>query len=407
MDILIHVYSWGIIVELLFHLYALIMYSFGFDERKTYQTNLNKVGLSWDPLYLKVYPVSEFTHSTTRFWVITIFDILGCLLSWYQVLYRVHKIMKVRQINSILTTQQKQAAFVLRNDPTLLKDEVIEKLKILEPSILPTEPEDQERNVGYAKSSAACFWCDNAIRPGEIVLYYGEPPAKVPRTSKQAIFHYSCALDLDLHHDGSSSITVYANLKERLEAQVKIKELLLKDSPKLEKRSANPPSIAAVDGLDSNGKVLMLEMADATIFVSLLGRLANKFDGEKEDHRLTKFITDLEGSSLPLSAFMKPVLEKESKNPVALSDLVAALSEEDNHGAAVVEMVREAFYEAAKEYGWDIPIPANNLMTSLDKIDDPVALKTVKATAERALGKADHPLIAALNAKLVTEKNTL
>jgi hypothetical protein len=140
MDFLIKLYTWGIVAELLFHLYSLIMYSFGFRERKTYQANLNKVGLSWDPLYLKVYPLSDFKHTTLRFWTITFLDLLGCLLSWYQVLYRIHKIMKVREIDSMLTPEQKQAAFGLRKDPGLSTEEATEKLKILEPALTVREP---------------------------------------------------------------------------------------------------------------------------------------------------------------------------------------------------------------------------------------------------------------------------
>lgn len=140
MNLIFRFYIWGVIVDLLFEMYSLIMYSFGLRERKTYQTNLNKVGLSWDPLYLQVHALSDFKHTTLRFWRITFLGFLGSVLSWYQVLYRIYKIMKVREINSMLTPEQKQAAFVLRNDPALSQEEVIEKLKILEPSLTVREP---------------------------------------------------------------------------------------------------------------------------------------------------------------------------------------------------------------------------------------------------------------------------
>jgi hypothetical protein len=169
----------------------------------------------------------------------------------------------------------------------------------------------------------------------------------------------------------------------------------------------NPPGLPAVKGdFDKEGNVLMIEMAEAAVLVQLLERLTRAFDGEKKEGGLTKFITDLEGSSLPLSEFMSPALEKESKNPVALADIVAALSEEDNHNAVVVEMVKEALYRAVKKYGWDKPIPLTNVMTQLEKMDDPVVLAAIKAAVERALGKKDHPVIAALNAQLGKEKIT-
>lgn len=139
MDFLIKLYTWGIAAELLFHGYAIIMYSFGYKERKIYEANVNKVGLSWDPLYLKVYWIRDFKHTTLRFWTITFFDLLGCLLSWYQVLYRVHKIMKVREVNAMLTPDQKQAAFMLRNNADLTGEDVFQKLKLLDPS-LPIKP---------------------------------------------------------------------------------------------------------------------------------------------------------------------------------------------------------------------------------------------------------------------------
>jgi len=140
MNLILRLYIWGVIVDFLFEVYSLIMYSFGFRERNIYQTNLNKVGLSWDPLYLQVHAFSDFKHTTRRFWGITFLGFLGAVLSWYQVLYRIYKIMKVREINSMLTPEQKQVAFVLRNDPALSKEEVIEKLRILEPSLTVREP---------------------------------------------------------------------------------------------------------------------------------------------------------------------------------------------------------------------------------------------------------------------------
>jgi hypothetical protein len=140
MNFIIRLYVWGVIAELLLQLYARIMYLFGFKERKTYQANLNKVGLSWDPLYLRVYPASEFTHSSLRFWKIAFLDLLGSLLSWYQVLYRINNIRNVYKLTSVLTPEQKEAAFVLRNDSTLSKNELIEKLRILDPSLIVREP---------------------------------------------------------------------------------------------------------------------------------------------------------------------------------------------------------------------------------------------------------------------------
>jgi len=52
MDFLIRLYIWGVVTNLLFQAYTLIMYSFEFKERRTYQANLNKVDLCWDPIHL-------------------------------------------------------------------------------------------------------------------------------------------------------------------------------------------------------------------------------------------------------------------------------------------------------------------------------------------------------------------
>ncbi len=51
-----------------------------------------------------------------------------------------HVIMKQRELKSMLTPEQKQAAFSLSHNPRLSKEEVIEKLKILEPDLLIREP---------------------------------------------------------------------------------------------------------------------------------------------------------------------------------------------------------------------------------------------------------------------------
>jgi len=155
MGFVIELYVWGVIVELLFHSYALIKYSFLSKERSTYQANLNKVGLSWDPLNLEVYPLSEFKHTALRFWGIQFLALLESLLSWYQVLYRVHRIMKGREIRSMLTPEQKQASFVLQNDPTLTEEEVMANLKILDPSLIAMCEADVGDRRSLARKKAA------------------------------------------------------------------------------------------------------------------------------------------------------------------------------------------------------------------------------------------------------------
>jgi len=273
----------------------------------------------------------------------------------------------------------------------------------------------ENRHVGYAKFSTDCFWCDSKILPSEMVLYYGEPPAQVPWRHKTATFHYSCAMTLDLYRDTDSSLTLWGNLKERFEAGEKIKKLLLKNSPELdapgkEEKMSNPPGLAAVkEDLDEKGNVPMIEMAESVVFTQVLERLAREFAGEEKSGGITKFITQLENSSLPLPEFMAPVLEK-IENPFALADIVVALSEEDNHNAVVIEMVKEALNGWVKKTGSDKPIPLTNVMAHLEKMAnelDPVRLAKLKVALERALGKKDHPLIAALNAQLGKDKRTL
>jgi hypothetical protein len=170
----------------------------------------------------------------------------------------------------------------------------------------------------------------------------------------------------------------------------------------------SPPGLAAVkEDLDKKGNVLMIQMSETLVLEKLLARAS----GEK-GVGFTKFITELENASLPLAEFMAPVLERVSQNPVALADIVAALSEEGNHNSVVIEMVKEALDRAVKKYGWDKPIPLTNLMATLEKManelatDDPVLLAKIKVALERALGKKDHPVIVALNAQLGKEKGT-
>ena len=258
-----------------------------------------------------------------------------------------------------------------------------------------TEPEDQDRHVGYAKSSADCFWCDSTIRPGEMVLYYGEPPAQVPRTRKPVIFHYSCAMTLDLYEDHSSSLTLYANLKERLEAQEKIKELLLKDSPNLEA----PGVTAKKEDLGKEG-VIMIEMVEVIVLLQVLQRLAKEYDGKKTIG-IIKFITQLENAPFPLAEFMAPVLEKESRNPLLLADILVALSEEGHHDSVVIEMVKDALARTLKTLGWLDRIPLTTaVIAPLEEINDPMVISRINAILERAIGKKDSPVIAAVNAQL-------
>ena len=100
------------------------MYMFGTRERLQYQRNLNRAGLSWDPIYFRVYLLSEFKHTVTRYWSQCMVGFLDCLLSWVSVCGRIYKIMKAREIQGMLTPEQKQAAFVLRN-ADLPKDQVL------------------------------------------------------------------------------------------------------------------------------------------------------------------------------------------------------------------------------------------------------------------------------------------
>jgi hypothetical protein len=107
---------------------------FGSQERHQYQRNLNRAGLSWDPIYFRIYLKSEFQHTLRRYWSQTLLGFLDCFLSWVSVCGRIYRIMKVREIQAMLTPEQKQAAFALRN-ADLPKDQVFEKLQMLDPEI--------------------------------------------------------------------------------------------------------------------------------------------------------------------------------------------------------------------------------------------------------------------------------
>lgn len=134
MDALLNFYLGGIAAELIFELYYLVTYSFAFPERRAYQRNLNKVGLSWDPVHLGIYRSSEFKHTAIRFWRTRLCAILGSWLSWYAVLYRIHQISKHRRIRSLLTRRQKLAALRLETEENLLPSEVLKLLRVVDPS---------------------------------------------------------------------------------------------------------------------------------------------------------------------------------------------------------------------------------------------------------------------------------
>lgn len=68
LNLVVRIYIWGVLVTLLMQLIATIIYCFEWKERSTYQTNMNKVGLSWDPLNLQVHHLPTFKHSALRFW---------------------------------------------------------------------------------------------------------------------------------------------------------------------------------------------------------------------------------------------------------------------------------------------------------------------------------------------------
>ncbi len=134
MNSLLIFYVAGIAAELLFELYYLVTYSFAFPERRAYKRNLNKVGLTWDPVHLGVYRSSEFKHTVMRFWRIRLGAVLGSWLSWYAVLYRLHQISKFRRISALLTRRQKLAVLALETDDELPPSEVHRLLRIVDPS---------------------------------------------------------------------------------------------------------------------------------------------------------------------------------------------------------------------------------------------------------------------------------
>ena len=127
-------YFWGVVAALAMQLWATTFYLFAAAERLQYQSNLNRVGLSWDPIYLRMYTLGEFKHTVFRYWLQTFVGLLECLLSWFSVAGRVYRIMKCRALNNMLTPEQKQAGFSLANSD-FTKEEVLEKLKILDPDL--------------------------------------------------------------------------------------------------------------------------------------------------------------------------------------------------------------------------------------------------------------------------------
>lgn len=139
MNTLESIYTWGVIVALVFQFYGITMYMFGTSERLQYQRNLNRAGLSWDPMYFKIYNASDFKHTVLRYWAHMAWGFFECLFSWLSVCGRVYRIMKLREIAAMLTPEQKQALFVLRSTD-LPKEEVFQKLKIVDPEI--REPGD-------------------------------------------------------------------------------------------------------------------------------------------------------------------------------------------------------------------------------------------------------------------------
>lgn len=139
MDTILSIYWWGVTAAFVFQLYSVTMYFFGTSERLQYQRNLNRVGLSWDPLYFKIYNDSDFKHTMLRYWWHTAWGFLECFLSWFSVCARIYRVMKLREVRGMLTPDQKHAGFALRN-ADLSKEEVFKKLKTLDPDI--REPGD-------------------------------------------------------------------------------------------------------------------------------------------------------------------------------------------------------------------------------------------------------------------------
>jgi len=338
-----------------------------------------------------------------RFWVTQLTQLFSSLLSWYQALYSVHKVMKVREIKSIFTSEQKQAVFLLRNDSTLLKEQVIEKLKVLDPSLTLTEPV-QNRHVGYAQSPYECFWCGSTIQLGEMVLYYGEPPAParwqefgefftvVDVPHKSVILHYDCALTLKLYKDNAANQVLWANLKQRYEAGQQIASLLLQDESGVQ----SSPRETKLGSLPQDDNV---ETADIIVFLQTLDTLSRELNGEEKKDGITKLVTEVQNSSLPLQEFMGPILERECTNPLSLADIVIGLSEEDNHDARVIEIARQALKSLVKRLNWNFSLSVTNMTEKLAELEPTVLLK-LKGILEKALGKNDHPIIRILDTRL-------
>ncbi len=95
MDTILSIYWWGVIAAFVFQLYSITMYLFGTGERLQYQRNLNRVGLSWDPLYFKIYNASDFKHTMLRYWWHTGWGFLECFLSWFSVCARIYRVAKL------------------------------------------------------------------------------------------------------------------------------------------------------------------------------------------------------------------------------------------------------------------------------------------------------------------------
>lgn len=123
MDV-VEFYLLGVALDLVWQTVALIFYLFDTFDRWTYEKNVNKVELSFDPIYGRFYSLADFKHSWIRFCWMTIFGYGGCLLSWVSVLYRARRVLKAREIKAILTPDNRRAFMLLRSDSSLSQEEV-------------------------------------------------------------------------------------------------------------------------------------------------------------------------------------------------------------------------------------------------------------------------------------------
>ena len=129
-------YATGVLVDFILVTVGTISYLFDSNERNTYEQNLNKINLSFDPLYSRLYSLENFKHTPFRFIWWTALNYFGCQLSWISVVYRLKCFLKMRELRSLMSIENRKAQILLRRDSTLSKEDVKKLFLESEPIIV-------------------------------------------------------------------------------------------------------------------------------------------------------------------------------------------------------------------------------------------------------------------------------